>query len=315
MAISMNNKLLVSVIIPTYNRSTRILNALYSVFSQTYKNIEIIIVDDGSTDNTYSVLEPYLNRVKYIFQKNSGPAKARNEGSKIAAGKYITFLDSDDFWKNNFVEVNINILERCSSDVVCCINNTRIIDDNNKEITTSFSLAPLHLKQNVGILENTLDLLSTRNILFNQCTVMLKKYFNESGMYNEKLRILEDYDLSLRIAKFGKFAYNLNTLVDYSSNSKDGLSQIATINEIEVEKTMINIQQDFINSNRNYLNANIINNMEFRIKLSKINIYIKSKKGFLSIPIINLLFSIIVKIIKFSWTHWNKFPKPIIKNC
>ena len=81
---------LVSVIIPTYNCSKYILNAIESVLSQTYKNIELIVVDDGSTDDTQKIIEPYLKNIFYIFQENGGLANARNRGIMEAKGKYMT---------------------------------------------------------------------------------------------------------------------------------------------------------------------------------------------------------------------------------
>ncbi|MEI6614258.1 MAG: glycosyltransferase family A protein, partial [Chrysiogenales bacterium] len=88
------NNSTVSVIIPTYNRAHFIAESIESILSQTYKDYEIIIVDDGSTDNTREVLKPFLNKIHYIFQENKGGAEARNTGIKKANGKYIAFLDS-----------------------------------------------------------------------------------------------------------------------------------------------------------------------------------------------------------------------------
>ncbi|WP_240041603.1 MULTISPECIES: glycosyltransferase family 2 protein [Okeania] len=89
---------LVSVVIPTYNNADYILIAIKSILTQTYTIYEIIVIDDGSTDNTYQVLEPYLNQIKYVYQENQGQSKARNHGIEIAQGKYIAFLDADDFF-------------------------------------------------------------------------------------------------------------------------------------------------------------------------------------------------------------------------
>ncbi|HKK53946.1 MAG TPA: glycosyltransferase family A protein [Patescibacteria group bacterium] len=92
----------ISVIIPTYNRANFLPRAIKSVLNQTFKDFELIIVDDGSTDNTKEVINNYLkndDRIKYIYQQNSGgPPKPKNTGIKIAKGEYIAFLDSDDEW-------------------------------------------------------------------------------------------------------------------------------------------------------------------------------------------------------------------------
>ncbi|MFS8117396.1 MAG: glycosyltransferase family 2 protein, partial [Microcoleus sp.] len=88
----------VSVIIPAYNGDRYIVQAVESVFAQTYTNWEIIVVDDGSTDETHQVLQPYLDKIRYIYQENRGVAAARNRGIQEAKGEFIAFLDQDDFF-------------------------------------------------------------------------------------------------------------------------------------------------------------------------------------------------------------------------
>ena len=90
---------MVSVIIPTYNRAAYIVEALESVFAQTYGDCEIIVVDDGSTDDTKAVLQSHMARIRYIYQENAGVSVARNTGISAATGEWIAFLDSDDQWR------------------------------------------------------------------------------------------------------------------------------------------------------------------------------------------------------------------------
>ena len=96
----MQNKPLVSVIIPTYNRGRLILDSINSVLNQTYKNIELIVVDDCSTDNTEEILKSINDsRIKYVkLEKNSGACIARNKGIELSTGEFIAFNDSDDLW-------------------------------------------------------------------------------------------------------------------------------------------------------------------------------------------------------------------------
>ncbi len=90
--------MLFSVIIPTFNRAALLREALDSIFAQTFTDYEVIVVDDGSTDDTSAVIAGYGNRIRFFRQENSGPGTARNLGIQNASGKYVAFLDSDDVW-------------------------------------------------------------------------------------------------------------------------------------------------------------------------------------------------------------------------
>ena len=102
---------LVSVIIPAYNGAAYIRQAVESVLNQTYSHYEILIIDDGSTDNTRSVLEPYLDKVQYIYQENRGVAVARNRGIEISKGEFVAFLDQDDFFMPHKLALQVACFE------------------------------------------------------------------------------------------------------------------------------------------------------------------------------------------------------------
>ena len=89
----------ISVIIPTYNRSALVVNAIESVLQQTYRDYELIVVDDGSSDDTRDRLRPYMNRIHYAYQNNGGASAAQNAGIRVARGKWIAILGSDDVWR------------------------------------------------------------------------------------------------------------------------------------------------------------------------------------------------------------------------
>ena len=113
---------MVSIIIPAYNAEKYIEQCIDSIISQTYKNIEVIIVNDGSTDNTLAICEKYAKedkRIKIVKKKNEGVSKARNDGIKIATGKYIMFIDSDDYIDDDYIEImHKNIVEKKADLVV-----------------------------------------------------------------------------------------------------------------------------------------------------------------------------------------------------
>lgn len=107
-------KQLISIVIPTYNRSAFIRDTIQSVLEQTVNHFEIIVADDGSTDNTESIVKSFSDsRIQYYWFKNRGyPAHPRNRGIKLSKGEYIAFLDSDDLWLPNHLELCIKALER-----------------------------------------------------------------------------------------------------------------------------------------------------------------------------------------------------------
>src|SRR5215469_16427814 len=103
---------LVSIVIPTYNASHFIAAAVESCLAQDYTPVEVLVVDDGSTDDTVSVLEPYRASIRYFWQPNDGPARARNRGIAEARGQLIAFLDADDIWLPNKLSQQVQCLER-----------------------------------------------------------------------------------------------------------------------------------------------------------------------------------------------------------
>lgn len=115
----------ISIIVPNYNTEKYLSRCLDSLVDQTFKDIEIIIIDDGSTDKSVSIIKKYIgkdSRIKLIEQKNSGVATARNQGLDVATGKYLMFCDSDDWYELNMCQVMYEAIEREKVDVVCCYN-------------------------------------------------------------------------------------------------------------------------------------------------------------------------------------------------
>jgi glycosyltransferase involved in cell wall biosynthesis len=123
----------VSVIVPTYNRERLVCEAIESILIQTYPNYEIIVVDDGSTDNTAEVLGKYKTKICYIQQENKGPGDARNRGIAEASGKYIAFLDSDDMWFDFKLELQVAVMEKLT-DVGFLFSDFCILKDAGKDI-------------------------------------------------------------------------------------------------------------------------------------------------------------------------------------
>ena len=113
----------VSIIIPIYNSDKTIDRCLKSIINQTYRNIEVICINDGSFDNSYKILQNYLktdSRIKVINQTNKGVSSARNNGIKNSTGKYIMFVDADDYLKDNMIELLVKSIKKDSSDLLIC---------------------------------------------------------------------------------------------------------------------------------------------------------------------------------------------------
>lgn len=216
---------LVSVIIPTYNRGSIIGRTIDNVFEQTYRNIEVIVVDDGSTDGTASVLDRYGNRIRVRTQQNSGPAVARNHGVRAARGDIIAFQDSDDLWKPTKIERQVRLLEKDRS-VPCCLCNVllRVVDGAQ---LTSFDHSLVHPTHEEGLWINILEVLATRFVLFNQAAAIRRGAFERIGGFDQSLKYLEDYDLPLRLAMEGPWFGIREPLVLYSEGTDSSFSQQA----------------------------------------------------------------------------------------
>ena len=227
---------MVSVIIPTFNRSGFLLEAIESVLAQTYtSDIEIVVIDDGSTDDTKEKLEPYKDQIEYVHIENGGPARARNTGMKMARGKYISFLDSDDLYYPKKIEIQVAFLEDHEDVDLVCSEFTAIDDDG-------LVLDELHLKnyhplayadldatyeniysKSISIANAGLDLKEWEDrriyvgdvfdryfdgLILSTNTVMFKRSVLDSvGLQHEPFWVFEDYEFVLRIAKSHSVAF------------------------------------------------------------------------------------------------------------
>jgi glycosyltransferase involved in cell wall biosynthesis len=186
----------VSVIIPAYNIARFIGEAVASVFAQTFTNHEVIVINDGSpdTDEIERVLEPFMDRIVYLKQKNQGAGAARNAGIKAARGKYIAFLDGDDVWLPNHLQDQIALLESGTGyDLVYA--DAIIFGDMESPFKTCMEANPSE-----G--EVTCDsLLGGRCSVITSSVVARRDLILEVGCFDETLRNAQDFDLWLRLAK------------------------------------------------------------------------------------------------------------------
>ena len=200
----------ISIIIPTYNSAQYICEAIESVLNQTYKDFEIIVVDDGSTDNTKEVIKPYLNKIKYIYQQNSGPSAARNRGIKEAKGEYIAFLDADDIWLPQKLELQIKFMETYPNlgltfaDVCFFRKERRIIKKTflkDKKVFKNLHTQSTSFFEKI-FLEKIFNALIEENFVPTSTVVAKMECFNKVDFFDETLFSVEDRDMWLRIALF-----------------------------------------------------------------------------------------------------------------
>ena len=206
----------ISVIIPTFNRKYVLHRAIESVANQTRPPIEIIVVDDGSTDGTEDWLANSFPSVKYIYQDNKGVSSARNIGIEVSKGSWVSFLDSDDEWMPTKLEEQESyILENpeikfCHTNEIWIRNGVRV------------NQMKKHQKYGGDIFEKCLDICR-----ISPSSVLIKKdVFDEIGLFDESLRVCEDYDMWLRYtSRFPVLFLDRQLIIKYGGHS-DQLSRV-----------------------------------------------------------------------------------------
>lgn len=207
---------MISVIIPAYNREKTIEDSIRSVLDQTYEDIEIIIVDDASTDRTEEIVKGINDKriVYYKLFENGGACVARNMGIDLARGEYIAFQDSDDKWLPHKLESQLKVINQKAADVIFC--SMRRHKNNKEETIPSKSLSSGFISYN-KFLEGSIA--STQTILGkSECFKIVK--------FDENLPRLQDWDLILRLATKFKVFYQDEVLVDvyYQNESISALN-------------------------------------------------------------------------------------------
>lgn len=208
-----NSKPLVSVVITCYNYGEYVKHSIESVLNQTYSNLEIIIINDGSTDSSDEVISKYLinKNIKYIKQENKGQAVAKNEGIKNSIGEYIAFLDADDIWVSDKLEKQINIIIS-RPNIGLVYSSMQIIDNDNNIVETNIN--NIYLKNKSGKVTN--DLLYDNFVPFSSALIT-RKCIESAGCFNENIKMGIDWDLWLRISLDFEFDYVDERLILYRS--------------------------------------------------------------------------------------------------
>ncbi len=206
----------VSVIIPTYNRLPMLKEAVDSVLAQDFEDMEVIVVDDGSTDGTTEEMKRYGGRVELLqHPANRGVSAARNRGVLHARGKYIAFLDSDDLWVKGKLKIQTAFLDDNPHYPLCYTDEIWI--RNGKRVNAMLK----HAKYSGWIFEKCLPLC----IISPSSAMMKRALFSMVGLFDEALPVCEDYDFWLRIsARFPIFFINRKLIIKRGGHA-DQLSQ------------------------------------------------------------------------------------------
>jgi len=209
---------LVSIVIPAYNAAPFIAETLESALAQTHAHREVIVVDDGSTDDTESRVAPYLGRIRYVRQANAGAAAARNAGLRMAAGDYIAFLDADDVWQPEKLEIQLRVAARHpeSCMIVCDGVDFGEYASTNERLLRG-PLASRLDQEPSGILTGRFyaELVRRNAITCPAQTLIPRAVADRVGPVLENVQPCEDWEYNLRIAHQGPITFHLDSLVRY----------------------------------------------------------------------------------------------------
>jgi glycosyltransferase involved in cell wall biosynthesis len=202
---------LVSVIIPTYNRVYFLEEAILSVVNQSYTNIEILVVDDGSKENYAEQICTKFENCSYLFKKNGGLSSARNYGVKKAKGSYIAFLDDDDYWRRDKLEKQVVVLNN-NKDIDCVHSSASVVDENSIEKGKVIGASEHKINKRSGyVFWNALCVW----VVKSPTPLIRKKVFTDNLLFDETIKIGEDVDFYQRMFYRHKVKYINEPLAFY----------------------------------------------------------------------------------------------------
>ena len=212
----------VSVIIPAYNAEKFIVDALDSIFAQTYRPIQIIVIDDGSNDRTAKIVRSYQTsrsseaieqiELQYIYQENGGPSKARNSGIKVAKGKYLAFLDSDDMWPQSKLSLQGKMMKRHPEVSLLFGDSQRFSETiaNTPSMFQANSYGKDFFGNEFYVLDAYKKIITCGNFITTGSVIVRRDALESVGLFDESLKYSEDVDFWLRIALKYPVAYTDN---------------------------------------------------------------------------------------------------------
>lgn len=209
----------VSVVIPAYNKAALTVKTVESVLGQTYKNIEVIVVDDGSTDDTAQRLLPYYGRIKYIHKENGGASSARNTGIQAATGEYVALLDCDDMFLPEKIERSVGHLEQ-RPDLGFVHTPVYFVNETGRRVRRY----PFFGGGPTGWITGKL---LKKNFICNSTVVTRRGCFEKAGYFDENIFTPADWDMWLRLSEHYKAGYIDAPLTLYRSSESYILNNLA----------------------------------------------------------------------------------------
>lgn len=227
----------VSIIIPVYNGSDYLREAIDSALDQTYKHIEVIVVNDGSNDEgkTDAIAKSYNDRIRYYAKKNGGVASALNLGIQKMRGGYLSWLSHDDVYYPYKIERQINQLVEGLKDIIL-YSDYDIIDSKSKLIGSEKidHVEPDYFRYALTVSHP-----------LNGCTALIPKLcFDKCGLFDESLRTTQDYDMWFRMAKKIKFVHMAESLIKSRAHAKQGIHSMSAIHTAECNDLLIKFIKD-----------------------------------------------------------------------
>lgn len=240
-----SQKPLVSVIIPVFDRPMQVTEAVDSVLDQTFRDFELIVVDDGSASEVQHSLQPYAEQLVYIHQENSGVSAARNRGIQAARGLLLAFLDSDDLWLPEKLGVQVQFFRENPAAMICQTEETWI--RNGKRVNPK----KRHQKPSGMIFEPSLSL-----CLVSPSAVMIRRALIDTvGMFDEMLPACEDYDLWLRVSCRHEIFLVDEPLIIKRGGHKDQLSKMPALDRYRIQSLVKLIESNVLSRTQRELAA------------------------------------------------------------
>lgn len=241
----MSNKPFISVVIPLYNKQNYIHETIVSVLEQKYNNFELIIVDDGSTDNSAKIVKGFLDsRLKYVYKKNQGVSAARNKGIELAKYDLIAFLDADDLWESNYLETIIELYIDYPEASFYGTSYFFKLGENGSLKTPVTSLKKP--KKCSGLIDNYFQASLLDPFHPTSGIVIRKEVFEKVGYFLVGQKLAEDLDMWTRIALKYKMAFSMKQCVQYRYEIEENAKNRVTIDEdliviVNLEKYLLSM--------------------------------------------------------------------------